>query len=349
MSQNVAVDEEHTATEDYSTQSDLPRTSSDPEGYSDDSRYVKFEKSTSHIDHNLRGSTRSLKSAPELTLENGRYYCNDNYYMPCDEDEQTRLSILYQTYLFLLDHQITIGVIPRKPKRILEIGTGTGDWAMAAAERFPSANVVALDLTSAYFPGAAPPNVTFEVDNAGHEWTYNEPFDFIHIRELAGAFSDWRKIYAEVAKHLKTGGVVEVADHSLIKLTNEPENSFTSIFNGAIQSAGEKAGTPLNLDHLKKTMFDAAGLSITKTRTFDLPVGQWSSDARKQIAGKMALVATLEGIEASGLRLLTKWQGWTEDGARDLMAKVKAEVSNPEAKPYVQVQFVVARKIISLD
>ena len=221
MANTVEVDEDLVTTEDYTTQSDIPRTSSDPENYSDDSRYVEINDPVFHIDHHLRGSTRSLKSAPELILENGRYYCNDTYFMPCDEDEQTRLSILYQTYLFLLDHQITLGVVPRNPKRILEVGTGTGDWAMAVAERFPNASVIALDITSAYFPGAAPPNVSFELDNAQHEWTYNEPFDFIHIRELSGAFSDWAKIYKEVARHLKSGGILEVADRSLIKLTNE--------------------------------------------------------------------------------------------------------------------------------
>ena len=301
------------------------------------------------FDHSLRGSTRSLKSAPELILENGRYYCNETYYMPCDEDEHTRLSILYQTYLFLLDHQITLATIPRKPKRILEIGTGSGDWAMAAAERFPTSTVIAVDITTAFFPGAAPPNVTFEVDNAESEWTYNEPFDFIHIRELSGAFRDWPKIYREVQKHLRIGGIVEVADHGPIKLTNEPVNSYTSIYNGAVQSAAQKAGTSLDLEHLKKQKFEDASLSVTKFRTFDLPVGQWSTDPKKNIAGKMAFVSSLEGIEAAGLRLLTRQQGFSEEEAKSLMEKVRTEIANPEAKAFVQVQFVVARKMMAID
>ena len=278
-------------------------------------------------------------------MENGRYYCNDTYYMPCDETEQTRLTVAYQTYLFMLDGQITLGMIPRKPRRLLDVGTGTGDWAMAAAERFPDATIIALDITQAYFPRAMPPNVTFELDNAEHEWTYNEPFDFIHIRELGGAFSDWSKIYQEVSKHLKIGGTVEIADHNRVSLTNEPKDSWLSIFNGAVQSAGERAGMPLNLDHLKKPMFESAGLSVTKSRVFDLPVGQWHTDARKKVVSKMALVAALEGIEATGLRLLTKYQGYSEEDAKDLIGKVQEEIKNPEAKAYIKIQFVVARKM----
>ena len=216
---------------------------------------------------------------------------------------------------------------------------------MAAAERFPNAIVTATDISTAMHPGAAPANVTFELDDAQEEWTYNEPFDFIHIRGLSGAFSDWSKIYGEVSKHLKTGGSVEITDHGRVLLMNEPDNSYISIFNGALESAAEKAKRPLNQDHLKKPMLETAGLSVTKSKTFELPVGPWNEDPRKKVAGKMALIAVLEGLEAIGLRLLTKYQGWKEEEVRDLIEKVKVEILKPESKPYLKVQFVVARKL----
>lgn len=293
----------------------------------------------------IRRSTRSLKSeAAEAILENGRYYCDEFYLMPCDEAEQTRLSITYQTYLFLLGKQITLGQV-RNPERILDVGTGTADWAIAAAERFPNAEIIGTDITTTLHPQAAPPNVSFELDDAQDEWTYNEPFDFIHLRELRGAFSDWGAVYAQVAEHLKAGGVVEVADHGMINLTNEPEDSYLSIFSGALLSASEKAKTPLTFDHMKKAMFEKAGLSITKNKSFDLPIGPWSDDPRKKTAGKIALVAALEGLEAYSLRLLTRYQGWTEEEVRDMCGKVQAEMMEPDAKPFVKIQFVVARKM----
>ncbi|KAG8532214.1 uncharacterized protein KY384_003855 [Bacidia gigantensis] len=323
MSQPIEVDEPGTS--EYSTQGEQPRTSTEPEARSDESR--------------------SIKSVAPAILENGRFYCNETYLMPCDDIEQTRLSILYQTYLSLLDNQISLGLIPRSPKRILEIGTGLGDWAIAVAERFPNAAVIATDISTALHPGAAPPNVTFEIDDAQDEWTYNEPFDFIHIRELGGAFSDWGMIYGEVSKHLKIGGSVEIADHGRVTLMNEPENSYTSIFNGALESAAEKARRPLNMDHLKKPAFEAAHLTVTKSKTFDLPVGDWSEDPRKKLAGKMALIAVLEGLEAVGLRLLTKYQGWKEAEVREVIEKVKEEIMRPDVKAFIRVQFVVARKM----
>ena len=265
--------------------------------------------------------------------------------MPNDSTEQTRLSISYQTYLPILDGQLTLGLIPRTSQRILDVGTGTGNWAIAVAERFPSAEVYATDITSVFHPTNGPPNIFFELDDARDEWTYAEPFDFIHIRELGGAFEDWGKIYNEVARHLKSGGTVEVADHSRIHLTQEPQNSYTSIYNGALESAAEKAGTPLNLDHLKRSAFEGAGLNVTKSKSFDIPLGSWSSDPRKRVAGKMALIAALEGLEAESLRLLTRHMGWTEEGVRDLCGKVTEEVLRPGAKAYVKLQFTVARML----
>lgn len=295
----------------------------------------------------FRQSTKSITgSLIEEHFENGRRYCSETYFMPNDEAEQTRLAIAHQAYLPALDNQLTVGLIPRSAKRILDIGTGTGDWAIAIAERFPKAEIIATDITNALQPASAPPNVFFELDDAQNEWAYNEPFDFIHIRNLSGAFSNWGAIYAEVFKNLKRGGSFEIADRGSIQFKKEIPNSHTSIFNGAIQSAADKSGRPLNLDHLKKPMFDKAGLSVTKTRAIEVPLGTYDPDPRKQVTGKMAMIAALEGLEAVSLRLLTKQLGWKEGDVRELCGEVQKEVMRPDAQAFIHFQFVIARKMM---
>lgn len=295
----------------------------------------------------FRQSTKSITgSLIEEHFENGRRYCSETYFMPNDEAEQTRLAIAHQAYLPALDNQLTVGLIPRSAKRILDIGTGTGDWAIAIAERFPKAEIIATDITNALQPASAPPNVFFELDDAQNEWAYNEPFDFIHIRNLSGAFSNWGAIYAEASKNLKRGGSFEIADRGLIQFKKEIPNSHASIFNGAIQSAADKSGRPLNLDHLKKPMFDKAGLSVTKTRVIEVPLGTYDPDPRKQVTGKMAMIAALEGLEAVSLRLLTKQLGWKEGDVRELCGEVQKEVMRPDAQAFIHLQFVIARKMM---
>ena len=266
--------------------------------------------------------------------------------MPNDETEQTRLAIAHQVYLPLLDEQLTLANIPRSARRILDIGTGNADWSIAIAERFPKAEVIATDITNAFQPASAPPNLFFELDDAQNEWAYNEPFHFIHMRNLSGAFSNWGAIYAEVSKNLRRGGLLEIADCGLIQFKKEIPNSNTSIFNGAIQSAADKSGRPLNLEHLKKPMIESAGLSLIKNRVLEVPLGVYDPDPRKKLCGKMAMIAALEGLEAWSLRLLTKHLGWTGEDVRGLCAKVREEILRPDARAFIHVHFVIARKMV---
>ena len=295
----------------------------------------------------FRNSTRSITgSLVEECYENGRRYCSETYFMPNDEAEQTRLAIAHQAYLSVLTDQLTLALIPRSTQRILDIGTGTGDWAIAMAERFPKAEIIATDISNAFQPLSAPPNVFFELDDAQNEWAYKEPFDFIHMRSLSGAFSDWNTIYAKVFKNLRQGGSFEIADCGLIHFKKETPNSNTSIFNGAIQFAADKAGRPLGLNHLKKSMFDNAGLSVTKGRVFEVPLGTYDPHPQKKLAGKMSMIAALEGLEAVSLRLLTKQLGWKGEDVKKLCEKVQEEVMRPDAQAFVHVQFVIARKLV---
>lgn len=292
-----------------------------------------------------RGSTNSLTGSTfEEYFENGRRYCSPTYYMPNDDEEQTRLAVNHQAFLLILDGRLTMSRISPGVGRILDVGTGLGDWAIAMSEKFPEAEIVATDI-SAFQPTEVPANVFFEVDDAQEEWTYSEPFDFIHMRGLGGAFRDWPAIYASAFKHLRSGGCFEITDIGLISLKDNIPNSYLSIFNGACQSAAEKAGTPIGLDYLKKSTIEPAGLSVVKSRVIEVPLGTWSPDRRRAAAGKMALVSALEGLEATSLRLLTRELDWTPEDVRDLCEKVKEEVMRPGVRAFVPCQIVVARKL----
>ena len=235
--------------------------------------------------------------------------------------------------------------IPQDVKRILDIGSGTGEWAIAISERFPAAEVVAIDITGCQ-PTEVPPNLFFEVDNALQEWTYTEPFDFIHIRGLTGAFSDWGPLYSAVQTHLRPGGSLEVADFGPIRLNQDIPDSYLTAFTGAYLSAAEKAGISVGLEHMRKPILENAGLSVIKSKVFEVPLGTWSPDPRKKTAGKMALISALEGLEAMSLRLLTRELGWKEHDVRSLCTEVQEELMRPDVRAVMPCQFICARKLM---
>jgi hypothetical protein len=39
-----------------------------------------------------------------------------------------------------------------------------------------------------------PPNLRFVIDDAEDQWLYDTQFDYIHLRLMAGCFSDWQTL-----------------------------------------------------------------------------------------------------------------------------------------------------------
>ena len=251
--------------------------------------------------------------------------------MPNDEAEQTRLNIIHQIYLILFDGKLATVSIPNDSPRILDLGTGPGDWAIEMSELDPDATIIASDISifDTRICHMDIPNVFFQLCDASAEWEYHEPFDFIHIRGLSGAFRDWSHIYNQAFKHLKPGGYIEVSDADpagdTVEVDNS-DNSYLSIYTSAMRSAADAAGYPRDLSHLRRTLLSDSGFVDIRTYERQVPIGLWPDDLQGKTLGKMALIALLEGLEAYSLRPLTTISNWTADEVRDLCGKVKGEL-----------------------
>jgi methylase of polypeptide subunit release factors len=54
-------------------------------------------------------------------------------------------------FLLLLDRKLNMAPV-ENPQRIFDMGTGTGIWAIDAANEYPEAEVVGVDLRCALIP-----------------------------------------------------------------------------------------------------------------------------------------------------------------------------------------------------
>ena len=240
--------------------------------------------------------------------------------------EQTRLNIVHQMYLLLLHGQLTLVPLLSEPQRILDIGTGTGEWAIAMAETYPNADVTGTDL-SAIQPDAVPSNVFFEVDDAEEEWTFGQQFDLIHLRNLAGSFKHWDEIYEECFRHLKPGGYIEVIEFDHSQTAKPVPDSYIAIFLSAIREAAERSGRHWTATHLRRGVIEAAGFEEVKRTTMTIPIGTKGADMSQRTIGKLWLICVLEGLEAASLRILTRELGWEADDVRDVCQKVRKELT----------------------
>ena len=102
----------------------------------------------------------------------------------------------------------------KAPREILDVGTGTGIWAIQMADKFPEAQVTGTDL-SPIQPDLVPENCVFEIDDNSLDWTWEEnQLDYVHVREMMGSIKDWDLFCNEALRCIAPGGYIEIMEHS---------------------------------------------------------------------------------------------------------------------------------------
>jgi ubiquinone/menaquinone biosynthesis C-methylase UbiE len=172
----------------------------------------------------------------------------------------------HDTY-FVVRYLITLGgrlfLAPiNQPQNILDVGTGTGLWAIEMADAFPAAEVIGTDL-SPIQPEFVPPNCSFEIDDATMEWTYPlDHFDLVHVREMFGSVPDWTYFFEQAYMHIKPGGWIEVVEHSVEPISDDdtvaPDHFFTLWGKTAIE-CGQKFGKSFEIWKDAKGYLEKAG------------------------------------------------------------------------------------------
>ncbi|EGR46607.1 uncharacterized protein TRIREDRAFT_66059, partial [Trichoderma reesei QM6a] len=294
-------------------------------------------------------STRSLWTMDLDYRElHGRRYCRD-YYMPNDELEQLRVTLLHQVFVHILDGELTLAPLEEPPSHVLDVGTGTGEWAIRMAEMFPECEVVGTDISAIAETESVPVNVFFEIEDA-EDWDRPpDHYDMIHMRWLAGSFRDWRFVYDCAYYSLKPGGWIEVLDFDgfdgMVCIDHfPPESPIHRLFKD-IHKAAELSGRKLSMDHLNAPDFMDAGFVDIRVMEYSLPLvfGEPSID-------KLWLMALIDGIESSALRLLTEHMGWDPDECKAVCEQVARDMANLTKHPttakelVIKLRLVVARK-----
>lgn len=280
--------------------------------------------------------------------EHGRRYARD-YFMPNDEDEQDRLRILHQIYLNIFNLELT--TIPLEdPTAVLDVGTGTGEWSMAMAERWPEAKVTGIDL-SPTFERAVPLNCHFEVMDGEDPWPWDDnTFDMVHYRHMSGAFRDWNYVYGQTLRCLKPGGWVEILefhDHEGEKNFYDrfPPHSLMHKAAKGIEEAEKIHGKHRGIDHMEPDLLEDNGFVDCEVHEHIIPL-----DPSNSPLGKLWLVTLRAGFESYALRLLTKYLGWDASSVRMACESVGQQMiamaTNPALNKGFQIRLrvTIARK-----
>ncbi|EOA84363.1 uncharacterized protein SETTUDRAFT_164523 [Exserohilum turcica Et28A] len=237
--------------------------------------------------------------------------------------------------------------LTKDPVRVLDLGTGTGIWAIDFADRYPSCEVLGTDLSPTQ-PSMIPPNLHFEVDDFTEPWLYRkESFDLIHARSLFGCVADWPTFYKEALDHLQPGGFIEQLEMSVVPKSDDGTIAPDSILDkwGKISlDLGDRFGKSLRTADEAKAGIEAAGFVNVVEHRWKLPIGGWPADKRFKELGLYNRINWEQGIEGWSLYLLTTLLKWTPEEVQVYLALMRQALRDRRIHAYQEVSLVYGQK-----
>ena len=207
-----------------------------------------------------------------MCAEQGQASAGDAYVLPRHPAELDRLDVQHYALREALGTNYLAPV--QGPLLVLDVGTGTGQWAYDLCRKFPRALVIGLDLEPS--KGGAPPNYRGVRANVLQGLPFeDDALDFVHQRLLFSGVPvrSWPTEVAELVRTVRPGGWVELVEGAT---QLDPVSPASERLCGLLRRLGELRGldsTGIVFDSLDDYLIRAGATMVTR-QTAALPVGE---------------------------------------------------------------------------
>jgi len=223
-------------------------------------------------------STTPVAPSSSVWSDNRTRLSDTPYLLPKDAAEDNRLD--YQHYVI----QFSLGThyvapIPQTLKRILDVGTGTGIWAIEIARQFPEAEVIGIDISDSSFKKDPPENCLLQTGNILEGLAFpDQTFNYTHQRFLVAAIpaARWRGVVHELVRITAPGGWVELLEINNIFQNAGPETMGLARWIGSVSQA---MGFDANSVPSIGKWLTEEGLQRVETQDIVVPLGDWGGRA----------------------------------------------------------------------
>lgn len=213
----------------------------------------------------------------------------------------------------------------------LDVGTGTGIWAIVFAKSNPSTRVIGTDLSSIQPTTNVPPNCEFQISNAEESWTFMEPFDFIHSRLLYFGMHDWPGYFRRCFDNMKPGAWVETQECNFPLCCDDgsagPDSALMK-WSNLINEAMKKGGIDAKPGERFKEYLSAQGFISMRETVMKWPCGPWPEDQAGKRLGRLQKQNILMALEAASLMLFTKQLGWTKEEVEAIIREAREDLED---------------------
>ncbi|KAA1474672.1 S-adenosyl-L-methionine-dependent methyltransferase [Dentipellis sp. KUC8613] len=145
---------------------------------------------------------------------------NSTYVLAEGKNGQGALDTLHDAIDNYLGHKLTPAPLGH-PRRILELGAGSGAWAIQAAKQFPEAAVIAADM-SPLPPRPTPTNLKFIQADITQTLPFEpESFDIVHLRFVLFHIPHGITLVPKLAQLVAPGGLLLIVDGGAFDVTGD--------------------------------------------------------------------------------------------------------------------------------
>ncbi|KAF2277869.1 LaeA-like protein [Westerdykella ornata] len=290
-------------------------------------------------------------------MEFGRLYHGYRrgmYMYPCDEAEKDRMDIYHKLFLVARRDKLHSAPVPTDATwgqpRILDLGCGTGIWAIDMADVYLHAEVIGIDLANIQ-PEKIPPNLRFRVPRDYESlWTLGEDsFDLIHLRMACGSVSSWPELYHKIITHLKPGqGWIEQVEIDLKPRCTDgtlPPDSPVVKWYEYLVDATQRSERPIAYNQNTRELLETAGFIDIHEEVIRAPFNSWPNDPHQKEIGRWYNLGLTEGLEALSFGPLGRVFRWDVDQhIKPFLETVRQQICNRKIHAYNNIHIWRARR-----
>ncbi|KAH7128027.1 S-adenosyl-L-methionine-dependent methyltransferase [Dactylonectria estremocensis] len=294
-------------------------------------------------------STSISSSVRDYAFENSRRYHKfqeGRYQFPNDEPEQEREDMKHSMIVNLCKGKLHFAPL-HNPQSVLDIGTGTGIWAVDMGDEYPEADVLGIDL-SPIQPSWVPPNVRFIVDDAEAEWLHApESLDYIHIRHMTSSIRDWSKLVSQAYRALKPGGWIEVQELRFVLKCDDgtlrPDSQVLGFLNNVKDGLAAFNVDLLGMEKNQQRVKDAGFVNVDE-QVLKVPLGVWPRDKKMKTIGLYNRCMIYDGLHGISMGPFTRGLKWAPEEVEVYLVGVRKELMDSSQHGYIPFHVVTGQK-----
>ncbi|RSL49182.1 hypothetical protein CEP54_012556 [Fusarium duplospermum] len=311
------------------------------------------DRDSGQDDDELAESTTSISdSVLQYRTIHGRTYHsergNAQYWGSNDEQQNESMDINHHLLTLAIGEKLYLAPLKKDIERAVDIGTGTGIWAIDFADEHPGCKVIGTDI-SPIQPGWVPPNLEFHIDDCMQEWTFSPgSLDYVHMRYLNGSIVDWRALFREAFRCCKPGGYIESLESAPWLESDDgtvTDETAMSQWGKLFVKGGLKIGRSFTLvdDEEQRKGMEAAGFVDIQEFNIKVPLGDWPKDPKLKEMGRFSRATLEQDTEGYVLYMATS-EGWSREEVSVYAARLRREMRNSKIHAYFRMKVVWGKK-----